>query len=160
MSIAENIAIGVPAGQIDRDRLAWAVERAQATEFVSDLPAGLDSMIGERGVRLSGGQRQRLGIARALYKTSDLLVLDEATSALDNETEQRVVRALADDDQKLTVVIVAHRLTTIRHCDRIFELADGRAVANGTYDELVSSSAAFRRMAQADRGDPVDDIRS
>lgn len=150
VSIAENIALGVPPDRIDWDRLDRAVERAQATEFVSDLPAGLRSMIGERGVRLSGGQRQRLGIARALYKASDLLVLDEATSALDNETERKVTRALAED-QGLTVVIVAHRLTTIRHCDRIFELADGKVVASGTYDDLVSSSPSFRRMAHSDQ---------
>ena len=103
--------------------------------------------MGERGVRLSGGQRQRIGIARALYKRASVLVFDEATSALDNATEQSVMDAIEGLNSDLTILLIAHRLTTVRRCDLIVELEHGRVVAQGTYEQLVESSSSFRRMA-------------
>ena len=108
-------------------------------------------MVGERGVRLSGGQRQRIGIARALYKQASVLVLDEATSALDNATEQSVMDAIEGLERDLTVLLIAHRLTTVQHCDTIVELEQGRVVAQGSYDELLDRSRSFRQMAYAMR---------
>ena len=105
--------------------------------------------MGERGIRLSGGQRQRIGIARALYKQADVLVFDEATSALDNETEQSVMAAIAELNRDLTILLIAHRLTTVRHCDVIVELEHGRVVAQGSYEELLERSPSFRKMVHA-----------
>jgi ATP-binding cassette subfamily B protein len=105
-------------------------------------------LVGERGIRLSGGQRQRIGIARALYKRATLLVFDEATSALDNATEQSVMDAIAGLDRDLTIVLIAHRLSTVRRCDVIVELDHGRVVAQGTYDQLLESSPSFRNMVR------------
>jgi ATP-binding cassette subfamily B protein len=148
-SIAANIAFGVAPEMINRDRLAWAAASAQATDFISKMPKGYDTQIGERGVRLSGGQRQRLGIARALYKQADVLILDEATSALDTLTERRVTEAIAELGAKYTVVMIAHRLSTIKRCDRIIELSAGRIQAQGSYDELLRISPSFRNLSQA-----------
>jgi ATP-binding cassette subfamily B protein len=106
-------------------------------------------MVGERGVRLSGGQRQRIGIARALYKEADVLVFDEATSALDNTTEQAVMEAIQGLGQHITIILIAHRLTTVKGCDTIFELEEGRVAAQGSYDELLAVSPGFRQMATA-----------
>ena len=104
--------------------------------------------MGERGVRLSGGQRQRIGIARALYKQASVLVFDEATSALDNATEQSVMDAIEGLDRDLTILLIAHRLTTLRRCDFIVELEHGRVVAHGTYEQILECSPSFRRMAR------------
>jgi ABC-type multidrug transport system fused ATPase/permease subunit len=112
------------------------------------MPNGLDSLTGERGVRISGGQRQRLGIARALYRDPVLLVLDEATSALDNETERRINETVTALRRSITTLVVAHRLSTVRNCDRIVLLRDGRVEATGTFDELRTSSEEFARMVQ------------
>ena len=125
-SIAENIAFGMAPEEIDRDRLSWAAASAQAEEFISKLPEGFNTPVGERGVRLSGGQRQRLGIARALYKQADVLVLDEATSALDTRTEEAVIDSLSRLGKGLTVVMVAHRLSTLSRCDRTLEIQGGQ----------------------------------
>jgi ATP-binding cassette subfamily B protein len=148
-SIAANIAFGVAPERIDRERLAWAAASAQAEEFISALPQGFETPVGERGVRLSGGQRQRLGIARALYKQADVLILDEATSALDHLTEQSVIDSLWRVGRGLTVVMVAHRISTLNRCDRIIEMSRGRIRALGSYSELLATSAAFRGLAQA-----------
>jgi ATP-binding cassette, subfamily B, bacterial PglK len=148
-SLAENIAFGVPAGQIDRNRVRRAAERAQICEFIDSMPEGFDSLVGERGVRLSGGQRQRIGIARALYKEASVLVLDEATSALDNSTERSVMDAIEGLSRDLTVIMIAHRLSTVQRCDTIVELENGRLIAQAPYDQLLSSSQSFRRMASA-----------
>ena len=110
---------------IDRGRGAWAANTAQLTDVIEKLPKTYSTIVGERGVRLSGGQRQRLGIARALYKKADLIILDEATSALDGQTEQAVMDAINQLDENLTVLIIAHRITTLRFCDFIVELDDG-----------------------------------
>ena len=148
-TLAENIAFGVPREAIDFERVKQAAAQAQIAEFIDGLPNGYDVSVGERGIRLSGGQRQRIGIARALYKQASVLVFDEATSALDNATEQAVMEAISRLDCNLTIVLIAHRLTTVRHCDTIIELQNGRLVAQGTYDQLIECSPSFRSMARA-----------
>lgn len=148
-TLAENIAFGVPYESIDMERVRHAAEQAQIAEFIESQPEGYQSFVGERGVRLSGGQRQRIGIARALYKRASVLVFDEATSALDNATEQAVVDAIEDFNRDLTILLIAHRLTTVRHCDIIIELDHGKLVAQGTYEQLVDHSASFRKMARS-----------
>jgi len=148
-SIAENIAFGMAPGSIDLDRVKEAARRAQIAEFIESRPEGYQASAGERGIRLSGGQRQRIGIARALYKQASVLVFDEATSALDNATERSVMAAIDELSRDLTVILIAHRLTTVRRCDVIVELAGGRVVAQGTYDQLLDSSPSFRQMAHA-----------
>jgi ATP-binding cassette, subfamily B, bacterial PglK len=150
-SWAENIAFGVEGSRIDMDRVKVAAQRAHVAEFIEQSPEGYRDVIGERGVRLSGGQRQRVGIARALYKQASVLVFDEATSALDNTTEQSVMASIDALDRDLTVLLVAHRLTTVQRCDFIVELDGNRIVAQGTYDELLEASPTFRRMAEANR---------
>lgn len=146
-TIAQNIALGVPATEISMERVRRAAAQAQIAGFIEAQDQGYDAMVGERGVRLSGGQRQRIGIARALYKEADVLVFDEATSALDNNTEQAVMEAIQGLGQHLTIVLIAHRLNTVRACDAIFELEGGRVIAQGSYDELLASSPGFRQMA-------------
>lgn len=148
-TLAENIAFGVPPEAIDRRRVERAARQAQIAEFIESRPGGYDSLVGERGIRLSGGQRQRIGIARALYKQASMLVLDEATSALDNTTEQSVMEAIETLSRDLTVLLIAHRLTTIQRCDLIVELRHGRVAAQGTYEQLLQSSPSFRQMARA-----------
>lgn len=140
-SIAENIALGVPPRDIDLQRVRWAAQKADIAEAVEKFSEGYDTRVGERGVYLSGGQRQRVGIARALYKSADVIVLDEATSALDNGTEQSVMQSINSLDGTLTIFIVAHRLTTLTDCDRIIEIADGRVARVGTYAEMVEGAA-------------------
>ncbi len=148
-SIAENIAFGVTLDKIDLDRVKKAALQAQIAEFIESSPEGYRAHVGERGIRLSGGQRQRIGIARALYKQASVLVFDEATSALDNATEQSVMDAIEGLNRDLTVLLIAHRLTTVRRCDFIVELENGRVVAHGTYEQLLERSSSFRRMAIA-----------
>ena len=127
-TIRNNIAFGVQEGQIDEDAVNAALEKAQLKDFVESLPHGLETIVGDRGVRLSGGQRQRIGIARALYHDPEILVLDEATSALDNETEAAVMEAIEHLQGMKTMIIIAHRLTTIRNVDVIYEVGDGEVV--------------------------------
>jgi ABC-type multidrug transport system fused ATPase/permease subunit len=121
-TISENIAFGIPPDKIDHQRVRLAARQAQMAELIEDWPRKYDTFVGERGVRLSGGQRQRIGIARALYKQADVIVFDEATSALDNETERAVMEAIDGLSQDITVLIIAHRLTTIRNCEQVVEL--------------------------------------
>ena len=139
-SIAENIAFGVPKAQIDFDRVRLAAQQAQIASFIESRPDGYESFVGERGIRLSGGQRQRLGIARALYKKAQILILDEATSALDNDTEQAVMDAINQLDRNLTVVLIAHRLSTVAKCDRVIRLDHGRVVADGPPSEVLAQA--------------------
>ena len=149
-SVAANIALGVPAAEVDMDAVERAAGIAELHDFVvGELPQGYATTIGERGVRLSGGQRQRIGIARALYHDPDVLILDEATSALDNRTERAVMDAVHNLGHAKTIVMIAHRLSTVRDCDAIFVLEQGRCVAKGTYDELIDGSRSFRELAQA-----------
>jgi ATP-binding cassette, subfamily B, bacterial PglK len=136
-TLAENIAFGVAPEAIDMERVRKAAKQAQISEYIESQSGGYQAQVGERGIRLSGGQRQRIGIARALYKQASVLVFDEATSALDNATEQSVMEAIEGLDRKLTVLIIAHRLTTVQHCDSIVELENGRVVAQGTYQEVL-----------------------
>ncbi len=148
-TLAENIALGVPRDAIDLQRVQQAASQAQISDFIESRAGGYDALVGERGIRLSGGQRQRIGIARALYKQASVLVFDEATSALDNATEQSVMAAIEDLNRDLTVLIIAHRLTTVKHCDTIVVLEHGRVVAQGAYEQLLESSPSFRSMARA-----------
>lgn len=147
-TLAENIAFGVLPVNIDMNRVQWAARQAQIADFIESSPKGYQAYVGEGGILLSGGQRQRIGIARALYKKANLLVFDEATSALDNATEETVMDAIGGLNPDLTILIVAHRLTTVRQCDTIFELEQGQVVAQGTYDYLLECSPSFRRMAK------------
>jgi ATP-binding cassette subfamily B protein len=146
-TLAENIAFGVPREAIDLDRVQQAARQAQIADFIESSPKGYQAYVGERGIRLSGGQRQRIGIARALYKQASVLVFDEATSALDNSTEQSVMDAIEGLNRNLTILMIAHRLTTVKRCDMIVELEQGRVVAHGTYEELLRSSANFHSMS-------------
>lgn len=127
-SIRDNIAFGIDADKIDDERIWEVLEEAQLKEFIEELPEGLDTTIGDRGVRLSGGQRQRIGIARALYNDPEILVFDEATSALDNDTEAAVMEAVNSFHGKKTMIIIAHRLNTIEKCDIIYKVEDAKLV--------------------------------
>ena len=137
-SIAENIAFGVPLKQIDLVRVKQAAAQAQIANFIESIPEGYESFVGERGIRLSGGQRQRIGIARALYKQAHVLVFDEATSALDNETEESVMNAIQGFSRDLTVILIAHRLSTVERCDRVIRLSQGTIVANGPPHQILT----------------------
>lgn len=127
-TIEANIAFGIPEDQVDSARVRQAIDRAQLRETIDALPEGVQTVVGERGIRFSGGQRQRIGIARALYAEPEVLVLDEATSALDNETEAAVMESIDALHGKMTLIIIAHRLSTIQNCDVVYEIADGKAV--------------------------------
>ncbi len=147
-SVARNIAFGVSPEAIDRDAVRDAARRAHIFDFVEDeLPSEWDTVVGERGVKLSGGQRQRIGIARALYHGPSVLVFDEATSALDQSTEAGVMEAIYDLEGEQTILLISHRLSTVKRADNIFMLENGRKVGEGTYDELLEDHAKFRSMA-------------
>ena len=147
-SFAENIAFGVPLESIDLARVGQAARQAQISDFIEDSLDSYEGLAGERGSRLSGGQLQRIGIARALYKNATVLVFDEATSALDGVTEQSVIEAIEELGSDLTIIIVAHRISTVRHCDIIVELDAGQVVAQGSYEEMLKISPNFGRMAK------------
>jgi len=147
-SLANNIAFDKPDDQIDRARLQRAVRQAQLTDFVESVPGGLDARFGERGSRLSGGQRQRIGIARALYREPLLLLLDEATSALDNETERRITDTIHALHGQVTLIVIAHRLSTVRDADVVVLLEQGRVVDAGTFDELRTRNADFAHLVE------------
>ncbi len=147
-TVADNIAFGVPSGDLDIGAMERAAKVAQLHDFISGLPAGYQTPVGERGLRLSGGQRQRLGIARALYHDPPVVVFDEATSALDNVTEYAVLEALQTLAGQRTVIIVAHRLSTVRACDVIYLVEGGHVVASGSYEELLASSPEFRELVR------------
>lgn len=139
-SIAENIAFGCPRNEIDMARVKDAAQQAQIADMVESMPQKYGTFVGERGVRLSGGQRQRIGIARALYKNADVIIFDEATSALDNETEHAVMEAIGGLSTNLTILMIAHRLSTLQNCDRIVELENGRISRSGSYQQMVLAS--------------------
>jgi len=136
-SIAENIAFGHVAEEIDYEAVRFAAQKAQLSEVIESWDNEYNTLVGERGVRLSGGQRQRIGIARALYRKADVIILDEATSALDNETESSVMSAIESLDKSLTVIIVAHRLTTLKNCTQIVEMAGGKIQRIGSYQDII-----------------------
>jgi ATP-binding cassette subfamily C protein len=146
-TLRRNIAFGVAADAIDDERLGRCVARAQLDAMLAELPQGLDTVVGERGIRLSGGQRQRVAVARALYREPPVVVLDEGTSALDGATETKLIAALDEISPDRTLIAVAHRLATLRDADRILVVADGQVHATGTYDELLATSPLFRDLA-------------
>ncbi|MFM7219549.1 MAG: ABC transporter ATP-binding protein [Nodosilinea sp.] len=145
-TVAENIAFGTPMEAIDLERVRRAAQLAQIADFIESRQDGYYSVVGERGISLSGGQRQRIGIARALYKQASVMILDEATSALDNATEREVMAAIEGLSGELTIILIAHRLTTVERCDQVIELHQGQVAAQGSYGELLSQSASFRAM--------------
>ena len=140
-SIEKNIAFGVPEHLIDREKVTQSIRIAQLTEVIENLPLGINTQVGERGILLSGGQRQRVGIARAIYHDREILVLDEATAALDNETEKLVTDSIASisANSKITLITIAHRLSTIKNCDRIYSLSNGRVIKSGSYAQVVEN---------------------
>ncbi len=155
-SLRRNIALGIADAEIDESQVRAAVRTAQLERFVSELPLGLDTAVGERGIRLSGGERQRIGIARALYHDPDLLIFDEATSALDLATEDAVTQAIEALHGKKTLLVIAHRLSSVRRCDRLVFISDGRIRACCSYDDLVRDYPEFLRMVRTeDRIDPA-----
>ena len=138
-TLRRNVAFGLAHGQIDDTAIQRAIKASQLDEFVAGLPDGLETLVGERGIRLSGGQRQRIGIARALYHDPAILVLDEATSSLDTATESGVIQAVTALQGNKTIIIVAHRLSTVEHCNRLYRLEQGRVVAGGTSVEMLAA---------------------
>jgi ABC-type multidrug transport system fused ATPase/permease subunit len=147
-TIRENVCLGYPLGEVS-DRDVWrALELAQLTDFIKNLPDGLDTLVGDRGSKLSGGQRQRLGIARALFTGPRMLVLDEATSALDSATEASISAAMRGLKGEVTVVLIAHRLSTVVDSDLILYLENGKLVKSGTFDEIRNSVPKFDEQAK------------
>jgi ABC-type multidrug transport system fused ATPase/permease subunit len=146
-SLRHNIALGLPDDKIDVAAIEEAVQLAQLEGFIESLPEGLDTIVGERGVRISGGERQRIAIARALYRRPEVLIFDEGTSALDNATEQDLMGSLTHLRGTHTILLVAHRLSTVRDADRVIFVEDGRVAGVDTFDELRDSNASFRQMA-------------
>lgn len=147
-SIRENIGFGLQLEAIDEAKVNRAATMAHLDELLAELPQGLDTRVGERGVQLSGGQRQRIGIARALYNDADILILDEATSALDGVTEKLIMDAIHDFSGKKTIIMIAHRLATVKKCDIIYLLDRGEVVDSGNYEDLSTRNLMFRRMAE------------
>lgn len=150
-TVRANIAYGLDESEIDPERLGEAVERAQLTSIIGQLPEGLDTRLGERGVRLSGGQRQRIGIARALYRRPQVLALDEATSALDNMTERKITETIESLSGDMTIVIVAHRLSTVKNADRVVFMADGRIETEGTFAQVEQNNSNFAQLVALGR---------
>ena len=149
-TLRRNVAFGLSNAQIDDVAVQRVIQAAQLEEFVASQPDGLETIVGERGIRLSGGQRQRIGIARALYHDPAVLVLDEATSALDTTTERGVIQAVTALQGKKTVLIVAHRLSTVEHCDRLYRLENGRVVAEGSPQQMLKASTIVAPLAEKD----------
>ena len=146
-TVAANIAFGVESKNIDYDMIIKAAKIANLHEFVfGQLPKKYQTSIGERGIRLSGGQRQRIGIARALYHNPQVLILDEATSALDNQTEKIVMDAISNLSKNITIILIAHRLSTVEVCDNIFVLENGQLMGHGTYQQLKTTNKTFQKM--------------
>ena len=146
-SIAENVAFGIPKQKIDLDRVHRALELAHLSELLSGLDDGIDTKVGERGVQLSGGQRQRIGIARALYNQAEVLVFDEATSSLDGITEKMIIEAIHEFSGQKTIIMIAHRLKTVKKCDLIFFMDKGKVIDKGTFQELIDRNEHFKKLA-------------
>lgn len=146
-SIRENIAFGIPDNLIDEKRIALASKMSLLNEFINELPLGIDTIIGERGVQISGGQRQRIGIARALYRNCNILVFDEATSSLDGVSEKLIMETINNLSGKKTIILVAHRLSTVKNSDCIYLMEEGNITDKGTYDDLFNKNKLFKNMA-------------
>ena len=146
-TIIKNIAFGINDNDIDLDKVKHAAKLADIDSFINTMPKNYNTFVGERGIRLSGGQCQRIGIARALYNNPSILVLDEATSALDSVTENAIIEAINKLSHKKTIIMIAHRLTTVKECDVIFMLDKGKITDKGKYDELLALNEKFRNMA-------------
>ena len=147
--VTKNIAYGLREDQIDESKVLESIEAAQLNELIKQLPNGIETNIGENGIKLSGGQRQRIAIARAFYRDSILLIFDEATSALDNKTESDVIKSISKMNKKITIIFIAHRLSTVKDCDCIYEFGDGQIVNKGTYKELLERSPTFKNLINA-----------
>jgi ATP-binding cassette subfamily B protein len=137
-TINENIAFGISKEKIDHQRVKKAAQQAQISELIEGWKDGYEAFVGERGIRLSGGQQQRIGIARALYRKANVIIFDEATSALDNETELEVMKVIEDLGKEITVLMIAHRLTTLKGCDQIIKLNKNNVIHTGSYQEMVN----------------------
>ena len=147
--VIRNIAFGLPDKEIDREAVEYAAKVANIHDFILDeLPDGYDTWIGEDGIRLSGGQRQRIGIARAIYHNPDVLVFDEATSALDGVTEEAVLQAMENAAKLKTLIVIAHRLTTVKNCNMVYIIDKGKITGQVTYEELLGSNKQFQAMAK------------
>jgi HlyD family secretion protein len=146
-SIEENIAFGVAPDQIDHEKIRTVLEKSQLIDFVNQLPNKTKTNLGEKGVQISGGQRQRIGIARSLYNKSKLLIFDEATSSLDGITEENIINSINNIKNENTIVIVAHRLLSVRNCDKIFFMDSGKLIDHGNYEDLLNRNHLFRKMA-------------
>jgi ABC-type multidrug transport system fused ATPase/permease subunit len=147
-TIKNNIALGLEDSEIDEEKLQRAIHTAQLDAFVVSLSEGVETVVGERGIRLSGGERQRIGIARALYNNPEVLIMDEATSSLDNTTEDLLVTALEELKKDRTIIMIAHRLSTVKNCDKLYFLKEGRMENSGTYEALLSTCEEFRKMVK------------
>jgi len=152
-SIIENIAFGINASEINVERVWQSIKLAHLDQLVQGLPEGLNTMVGERGVQLSGGQRQRIGIARALYNNPDVIVFDEATSSLDSASEKYIMDAIYDFKRSKTIIMIAHRLTTLKECDVIYFVDNGKVMDNGTFEYLMGNNSEFKKMANLSLSD-------
>ena len=146
-TIAENVAFGIPEKQINLNQVQKVLELAHLKDFISTLDQGIHTKVGERGVQLSGGQRQRIGIARALYQNAEVLVFDEATSSLDGITEKMIMESIHNFSGKKSIILIAHRLKTVKKCDKIFFINKGKVTDQGTYQELIERNKHFKDMA-------------
>ena len=147
-TIAENVAFGLAKKDINLEQVKKALQLANMIELVQDLPNGVNTKVGERGVQLSGGQRQRIGIARALYNEADVLIFDEATSALDGITEKIIMESIHNLSGQKTIIMIAHRLKTVQKCDIIYMMDKGNIIAQGSYQELIKNNITFKQMAE------------
>jgi len=147
-TLRNNIGFGIEPDEIVEEHVLVAIKGARLEGMVKDLSQGVNSFVGEKGVRLSGGQRQRVGIARALYHNPEVIVMDEATSSLDNETEKKISSAIQQLSNEKTIILIAHRLSTVKNCDRLFFFKDGSLIDSGPFDRLIEENVYFRRMAQ------------
>jgi ABC-type multidrug transport system fused ATPase/permease subunit len=147
-SIRENIAFGEKLENIDSLLIDKVIELSELSEFIDKLPNGIDTVIGERGIQLSGGQRQRIAIARALYKRPKVLILDEATSALDGSTEKKIMESITSLSTQMTIIMVAHRLNTVKNCDIIYFMDKGKIIDKGNYNELVKNNMSFEKLTR------------
>ena len=136
-TLLSNVALGTKYDDIDIEKVNYALDKASLLKFVKDLPQGLNTLIGERGVKLSGGQRQRIALARAFYYDRSILIMDESTSALDNDTEKEIINQIRDLKREKTIIIIAHRLSTLQHCDYIYKIESGRISNLGSYENMM-----------------------